>query len=574
MHRLVRNTGQVFGALNERQGALRELILNSKRTFEATASRDKALAETFAIFPTFLDESKATMARLEDFSRSTHPLVNDLKGPADDLGPTVRDLGDLAPDLEKLFRDLGPLIRESRTGVPALETHAARGRAARRGAAHVLPRAEPDPVLLQLPPADDRRLHHQRRRRHRGGLRHRSEGPGADGHHRGPLVRGLQVRRQAARLGARQRVPPAELARPRAGARRDRELQVPERRAEVRRRTRSSRASRTTTSWRPCFEAAAVALRRPHLPVPAQGRGPAARGAARLRRVDRRPPTPTRTTENRDNPAMPFLFGKAYRRLGKHYFWLYVAFEFVSAFVVCLATVGLFALYTDPSSSEFWTIAAFAEVCVALSTGFMLWGGAKRVRPIIDWMDGHGDALEAWRSRRRGAARADPAGRLAAVPPDRRAGVGLRDARGRPRAVQRLHHLRRRGRGGRVRRGAALLLLRAVPAAGRRGHRQGASRRLHRRPARRAAALEAARRAAADQRDHRRGGERAVHRRKRAAERPRARRGGGRARGVHDLARADPARHALGAAAGGRSAGGHRGGQARRPRRARARDLG
>ena len=95
---------------------------------------------------------------------------------------------------------------------------------------------------------------------------------------------------------------------------------------------------------------------------------------------------------------MPFLFGKAYERLGKRYFWLYVAFEFVSAFIVCLATVGLFALYTDPSSSEFWTIAAFAEVCVALSTGFMLWGGAKRVRPIIDWMEGHGDALEAWRA--------------------------------------------------------------------------------------------------------------------------------------------------------------------------------
>jgi adenylate cyclase len=95
---------------------------------------------------------------------------------------------------------------------------------------------------------------------------------------------------------------------------------------------------------------------------------------------------------------MPFLFGKAYERLGKRYFWLYVAFEFVSAFIVCLATVGLFALYTDPSSSEFWTIAAFAEVCVALSTAFMLWGGAKRVRPIIDWMDGNGDALAAWRA--------------------------------------------------------------------------------------------------------------------------------------------------------------------------------
>ncbi len=95
---------------------------------------------------------------------------------------------------------------------------------------------------------------------------------------------------------------------------------------------------------------------------------------------------------------MPFLFGRAYSRMGKHYFLLYVGFEFVTGFVVCLATVGLFALYTDPSSSEFWIIAAFAEVCVALSTGFMLWDGAKRVRPIVDWMEGRGDALAAWRS--------------------------------------------------------------------------------------------------------------------------------------------------------------------------------
>ena len=41
---------------------------------------------------------------------------------------------------------------------------------------------------------------------------------------------------------------------------------------------------------------------------------------------------------------MPFLFGRAYRRFGKNYFLFYVAFEFISAFIVCLATVGLFAL--------------------------------------------------------------------------------------------------------------------------------------------------------------------------------------------------------------------------------------
>jgi phospholipid/cholesterol/gamma-HCH transport system substrate-binding protein len=121
VRRLVKNTGVVFGAINEREGALGELIVNSNNTFEATASRDESLAETFRVFPTFLDESKATLARLETFANDTRPLVNALKGPADDLGPTVRDLGDLAPDLEALFGDLNPLIRASASGVPDLE---------------------------------------------------------------------------------------------------------------------------------------------------------------------------------------------------------------------------------------------------------------------------------------------------------------------------------------------------------------------------------------------------------------------------------------------------------------------
>jgi phospholipid/cholesterol/gamma-HCH transport system substrate-binding protein len=121
VHRLVKNTGVVFGAVNEREGALRQLIVNSNNTFDATASRDEALAETFRIFPTFLDESRATMARLEQFSRNTRPLVRDLKEPADDLGPTVRDLGDLAPDAERVFRDLDPLIKVSATTLPDLE---------------------------------------------------------------------------------------------------------------------------------------------------------------------------------------------------------------------------------------------------------------------------------------------------------------------------------------------------------------------------------------------------------------------------------------------------------------------
>jgi phospholipid/cholesterol/gamma-HCH transport system substrate-binding protein len=107
---LIKNTGQVFGALNERSGQLQDLIRNSHQTFSATADAQDALAETFAILPTFQDESRLTLERLERFSLNTRPLVQELKPVADDLAPTVRDVSALAPDLRQLFVDLRKVI--------------------------------------------------------------------------------------------------------------------------------------------------------------------------------------------------------------------------------------------------------------------------------------------------------------------------------------------------------------------------------------------------------------------------------------------------------------------------------
>src|SRR5215212_5681967 len=118
VRRLVRDTGVVFAALNRRKGQLRQLIVNSQRTFSATASVDDALATTFEIFPTFLDESRVTADRLERFALNTQPLVNQLKPVADNLGPTVRDLGSLAPDLVSLFQHLKPVIRTAPDTLP------------------------------------------------------------------------------------------------------------------------------------------------------------------------------------------------------------------------------------------------------------------------------------------------------------------------------------------------------------------------------------------------------------------------------------------------------------------------
>jgi phospholipid/cholesterol/gamma-HCH transport system substrate-binding protein len=120
VQRLVKNTGVVFGALNENEAQLHNLITNSSDVFEATQKEKEALAQTFHIFPTFLDESKATMAKLETFSRNTDPLVRELQPAMRDLKPTLRDTRGLAPYLEHLYRNLGPLITASKTGLPAL----------------------------------------------------------------------------------------------------------------------------------------------------------------------------------------------------------------------------------------------------------------------------------------------------------------------------------------------------------------------------------------------------------------------------------------------------------------------
>jgi virulence factor Mce-like protein len=118
LRRLIRNGSIVLGAINERRGQFRELIGNANNTFGALASRNEALADTINVLPTFYDESRATLARLETFARNAQPVVRDLTPVAAKLRPTVEDLGALAPDLKQLFVKLDPLIDESGETLP------------------------------------------------------------------------------------------------------------------------------------------------------------------------------------------------------------------------------------------------------------------------------------------------------------------------------------------------------------------------------------------------------------------------------------------------------------------------
>lgn len=117
---LVKNTGRTFEQITRDENALSALITSNSELFTELGARSDSLAQAVRIFPTFLDETKFTLARLRTFSINTEPLIRDLEPVLDDLQPTTVSLRRLSPDLEDLFRNLGPLISAGDKGLPAL----------------------------------------------------------------------------------------------------------------------------------------------------------------------------------------------------------------------------------------------------------------------------------------------------------------------------------------------------------------------------------------------------------------------------------------------------------------------
>ena len=71
---LVANTGRTFADITSNETALRTLIQRNTDVFDELGGQRVALAQSIKIFPTFLAQSKATLARLRTFSVNTNPL--------------------------------------------------------------------------------------------------------------------------------------------------------------------------------------------------------------------------------------------------------------------------------------------------------------------------------------------------------------------------------------------------------------------------------------------------------------------------------------------------------------------
>ena len=118
--KLFSNGAKTFEALRGREGELANLIRSSNELFKTTASRNKDIEALFRAFPTFEDESRLTVDRLQGFAINADPLSKQLVPVAEQLSPTLIKFGELAPEAQKLFEALPAVEREAPTGFPAL----------------------------------------------------------------------------------------------------------------------------------------------------------------------------------------------------------------------------------------------------------------------------------------------------------------------------------------------------------------------------------------------------------------------------------------------------------------------
>lgn len=120
VRKLLADGGATFDAISKQPGELRSLIRNTESVFSTTAARNAEIRQIFTILPTFLDESKLTLERLDRFSADTDPLVTQLRPVARQLSGTFVALKRLAPEAKRFFNGLGPVIQRAQPGFSSL----------------------------------------------------------------------------------------------------------------------------------------------------------------------------------------------------------------------------------------------------------------------------------------------------------------------------------------------------------------------------------------------------------------------------------------------------------------------
>jgi phospholipid/cholesterol/gamma-HCH transport system substrate-binding protein len=115
----IKNTGQVFDALTERDGQLADWIVNSNNLLTTTAKRNAEISALFRAFPPFIDESSIALRELAAYSVNTEPLSKQLQPVATQLSRLLVNMKGVSTNFDQFFIGQGQLQKAAVKGLPA-----------------------------------------------------------------------------------------------------------------------------------------------------------------------------------------------------------------------------------------------------------------------------------------------------------------------------------------------------------------------------------------------------------------------------------------------------------------------
>jgi phospholipid/cholesterol/gamma-HCH transport system substrate-binding protein len=116
---LVKNTGEVFDALSERDDQFRGFIVNGERTFHAAAAESQAFAAAFKALPAFEHNSQVAFKELDAFATTTSPFLEEFRPAERQLSALLGASKPFAPEFDSFLTALGPLSKAAKKGLPA-----------------------------------------------------------------------------------------------------------------------------------------------------------------------------------------------------------------------------------------------------------------------------------------------------------------------------------------------------------------------------------------------------------------------------------------------------------------------
>ncbi|HTK61418.1 MAG TPA: MlaD family protein [Pseudonocardia sp.] len=107
---VVRETSTLMNNLDTSEGAIADLVSNSKRVTAATAGQKESIEDLFRKLPPVLDSAKTATAKLTELAGALRPVAADLNQAGPDLGEGLRKLPPISSDLRGMTPGLDKVL--------------------------------------------------------------------------------------------------------------------------------------------------------------------------------------------------------------------------------------------------------------------------------------------------------------------------------------------------------------------------------------------------------------------------------------------------------------------------------